>query len=331
VPQRTNDFQELITLLVQTIGEDRAKPTAMVMSKVPGVRKREVDIRVEVEVDGLPVYIGIEVSESKSRRKTVEWVERMHGKHEHLFTSKLVLVSSSGFTKDALKLAEYYDIKAITPGEVTPGFVGEIVNNLTRLWLETLNFTAEKVLFVVDPPIGEPGLPVEVHPDIWASVVVCRADSTPLCGVGELVTHWVRSKIDVGQEALQDAAGEKKQFTLVQPGPVVINGGPIFLFGGDDPEPSKTLRHITRFEIVGKLDVSETEMPLKHGHFDGTNYSNGTAVLDDLKFHWAVTEGEDGKRIGTRIAPVDNPTSAQTYRSEGGTRMVRVPEGRPDT
>jgi hypothetical protein len=72
-------------------------------------------------------------------------------------------------------------------------------------------------------------------------------------------------------------------------------------------------------------------MPLKHGHFDGTNYSNGTAVLDDLKFHWAVTEGEDGTRIGTRIAPVDNPTSAQTYRSEGGTRMVRVPEGRSDT
>ena len=105
MPRRTNDFQELITLLVQTIGEDRAIPSAMVRSKVPGVRKREVDIRVQAEVDGLPVYIGIEVSESKSRRKTVEWVERMYGKHEHLSTSKLVLVSSSGFTKDALKLA----------------------------------------------------------------------------------------------------------------------------------------------------------------------------------------------------------------------------------
>jgi hypothetical protein len=209
VPQRTNDFQELITLLVQTIGEDRATPSAMVRSKVPRVRKREVDIRVEAEVDGLPVYIGIEVSASKSRRKTVEWVERMHGKHAHLFTSKLVLVSSSGFTKDALKLAEYYDIKAITPGEVTPGFVGEIVNNLTSLWLETLNFTAEKVSFVVDPPIDEPGLPVEVRPDIWATEMVCRADSTPLYSVGELVTHWVRNKIDVGQEALQDLQARK--------------------------------------------------------------------------------------------------------------------------
>jgi len=124
VPGRTNDFQELITLLVQTLGEDRATPSAMVRSKVPGVRKREIDIRVEAEVDGLPVYIGIEASASKSRRKSVEWVERMNGKHDHLATSKLVLVSSSGFTKGALALAEYYGIKAITPGDVTPGFVG---------------------------------------------------------------------------------------------------------------------------------------------------------------------------------------------------------------
>jgi hypothetical protein len=331
VPKRTNDFQELITLLVQTIGEDRATPSAMVRSKVPGVRKREVDIRVQAEVDGLPVYIGIEVSESKSRRKTIEWVERMHGKHEHLSTSKLVLVSSSGFTKAALKLAEYYDIQAITPGEVTSGFVGEIVNNLTSLWLETLNFTAEKVFFWVDPPIGDPGLPVEVRPDIWASMAVYRADSTPMWSVGQLVTHWVREKIDVSRVDLRDVEGKEKRFNLVQPGPVIINGGPIFLIGGDDPRPPKTLRHVTRFEIDGKLDVSGKELPLKHGHFDGTNYSSSTAVLDDLKFHLAIIEGGDGKRIGTRIAPVNDPTNAQTYRSDGGTRMIKVSEGRSDT
>jgi hypothetical protein len=44
-----------------------------------------------------------------------------------------------------------------------------------------------------------------------------------------------------------------------------------------------------------------------------------------------IIEGEDGKRIGTRIAPVNDPTNGQTYRSDGGTRMVRVPEGSSDT
>jgi hypothetical protein len=78
--------------------------------------------------------------------------------------------------------------------------------------------------------------------------------------------------------------------------------------GGNGVEPN-SLRRITRVEILGKLDVQGIEMPLKHGHFDGTNYSNGVAVLDDLQFHWAVTEGEDGKRIGTRGAPVNTQSA----------------------
>jgi hypothetical protein len=327
VPGRTNDFQELITLLIQTLGEDRATPSAMVRSKVPGVGKREIDIRVETEVDGLPVYIGIEASASKTRKKSVEWVERMRGKHDHLATSKLVLVSSSGFTKGALALAEYYDIKTITPGEVTPGFVGEIVNNLTSLWLETLNFSAEKVIFALDPPTE---LPVEVRPDIWASVGIYDADSTMICSAAQLVTHWVREKIDVSRIDLRDVQNEKdKRFNLDQAGPIVVKGGPIFLLAGEDSDPAThTLRRITRFEIDGKLNVSGIEMVLQHGHFDGANYSNSTAVLDDLAFHWAVVEGEDGNmRMGTRIAPVGEPLKAQTYRSDGGTKMVRVPEG----
>jgi hypothetical protein len=67
VPGRTNDFQELITLLVQILREDRATPSAMAMSTVPGVGKREVDIRVKAEVNGVPVNIDFEASHSKSR------------------------------------------------------------------------------------------------------------------------------------------------------------------------------------------------------------------------------------------------------------------------
>lgn len=330
MPRRTNDFQELITLLVQTIGEDRAIPSAMVRSKVPGVRKREVDIRVQAEVDGLPVYIGIEVSESKSRRKTVEWVERMYGKHEHLSTSKLVLVSSSGFTKDALKLAAYYHIKAITPGEVTPGFVGEIVNNLTSLWLETLNFTAEETTVHFEPPIDSPEGPLDhlpLPPQGWG-VSVHRADSTELCTLGHLIDYWLHD-LDLSQGELRHTSGKGNQFKIEKTSPLA-DGQPMYLQGGNGVEPN-SLRRITRVEILGKLDVQGIEMPLKHGHFDGTNYSNGVAVLDDLQFHWAVTEGEDGKRIGTRVAPVNDSINAQTYRSDRGTRMVKVPESISDT
>ena len=39
------------------------------------------------------------------------------------------LVSSSGFTADALALAEFYGIQAITPGQATPEFIGQVVAN----------------------------------------------------------------------------------------------------------------------------------------------------------------------------------------------------------
>jgi len=333
VPGRTNDFQELITLLVQTIGEDRATPSAMVRSKVPGVGKREVDIRVEAEVDGHPIYIGIEVSASKSRKKTVEWVERMQGKHTHLSTSKLVLVSSSGFTKAGLALAAHYGIDAITPGEVTPGFVGEIVNNLKSFWLERLDFTAEETTVYFDPPIDSPEGPLDhfTFPREAWGVHVGTADESVASSVGEMVGAALHN-LDLSKGNLHDLApGEGVPFNSEHDGPVTIAGEPLFLRGGSGVEPH-SLRRITKVDIGGKLNKAGIEMPLQHGEFDGSHYSNGAVVLGDHKFHSAVVEGEDGPRFGMRVAPVDKPLDARSYRGRGsGKKLVIVPEGSSDT
>ncbi|MEV0669904.1 hypothetical protein [Mycobacterium sp. NPDC050441] len=315
MPQRTNEFQELITLLTQIIGKDVATPSVELRSKVPGVPDREVDICAVGEVCGHQVVIGIECR-SSSRPQTIEWVERMYGKHRHLPIDKTVLVCSGGFTKSALVLAEFLNIEAISPGEVTPGFVGEIVNNLTSLWLETLDFAAEKVIFVLDPPTS---LPVEVRPDIWGSAAVYDRDSNPVASIGELVTHWVRKKIDVSEIGSLRGVGDEKRFNLEQPGPIVINGGPIFLQGREGGEGAEWLRRIVSFNIDGTLAVRGVEVPLKHGQFRGTNYSSGMATLSEREFHFVITEGIDGKQFGTRVLQANNPTSgAQTFRGAGG-------------
>jgi hypothetical protein len=334
VPGRTNDFQELITLLVQILREDRATPSAMAMSTVPGVGKREVDIRVKAEVNGVPVNIDFEASHSKSRPKSVEWVERMRGKHEHLDTFQLILVSNTGFSKGAKALAKHHRIKLVTPDDVTPGFVGAIVNNLTNLGVGIVTFKAEKVTFQLDPPPISGDLPVEVLLDTAAaSIGIYGPDATLLCSVDELAALWVREKLDLSAVNIQELeSAPEKRFNLAEPLPVSINGGPIFVMGGDDPEPATTLRQIMRFDIAGTFDLTGTDMRLTHSNFDGTNFSNGVAVLDELQFHWAVTEGEGGMRIGTRVAPVNDPLNAQTYRSiDGTTRMVRVSEGNSHT
>ena len=242
VPRTTTDFQTRITLLVQTLGEDRATPSAMVRSKVPGIPKREVDIRVEAEVDGVPFYIGIEVSESKSRPKSVEWVERMYGKHDHLATSKLILVSSSGFSKGALRLAEHYGIDAITPEEVTPGFVGEIVNNLQSLWLETLNFTAEEATLYFEPPIESPEGPLDritLPPQAWP-VSLHRADSTELGTVGQMIDAALHG-MDLSDQ--HPSAGKANRFVITKADPPQTSDGqPVFLRASNGIEPHSLRR-----------------------------------------------------------------------------------------
>lgn len=61
---------------------------------------REVDVVVRSDIAGHEVIVGIEARAS-ARKADLLWVETLLGKHEDLPTSKLVLVSESGFTGPA--------------------------------------------------------------------------------------------------------------------------------------------------------------------------------------------------------------------------------------
>ncbi|MGV7671479.1 restriction endonuclease [Mycobacterium kansasii] len=63
------------------------------------------------------------------RPQNVQWVEQARTKFDDLGANVKILVSSSGFTKTALAKAARLGIKTITTGEVTPEFVGKVVNS----------------------------------------------------------------------------------------------------------------------------------------------------------------------------------------------------------
>jgi hypothetical protein len=86
----------------------------------------------------------------------------------------------------------------------------------------------------------------------------------------------------------------------------------------DEPH---TLRRITQIEVVGKLAVHVVEVPLKHGEYEGTPYSTGTAVIGDRAVRWVFTEGAEGTRMGARVLPTSgSPTSGQFYQGRRGGR-----------
>jgi hypothetical protein len=114
VPARTNFFQDVVALLHRALDPAAVvEESKMLPSRTTG-SLREVDVLLTSKVGGHPVMVGIEARHSK-RKATVEWVEQQMCKHDDLGTSKLVLVSGSGFTPDAAARAKAHGIVAMTP------------------------------------------------------------------------------------------------------------------------------------------------------------------------------------------------------------------------
>jgi hypothetical protein len=117
MPKRSNDFQKVILhLQALTYPGYEVKESHFLKDSITG-QMREVDIVIESNIAGYKSTVSIEVIGWQKKKGDIEWVERMACKHETLPTSTLVLVSKTGFTKNALKKSEFHNIITLTIGE----------------------------------------------------------------------------------------------------------------------------------------------------------------------------------------------------------------------
>lgn len=277
----------MVTLLTTVMREDesmRVTPSAMLTDLITG-KPREVDIYVETDVTGHKVTVGIECRDWK-RPQTVEWVEAMHAKHNHLPVNVTVLVSSSGFATTAIKLAEHYDIKTITPGEVTPGFVGTVVNNLDSIVTKRAAFRVKYVRFTVRWPDGS-----EKDVDATADAAVYTPDGTEI-GTAADVVRLIVDNDEANRAGIRDTTGNEKTMTIRTSAPG-FRGQPICIVPSLR-EQQLPLAPIVGVAIKGPVDIDVVEVPLTHGTYDGTPYSSGTAPLRDMQIRFVATESADG-------------------------------------
>jgi hypothetical protein len=116
MPARSTPFQKLILHLQQELSPSVfVEESVLLRHRLTG-ELREVDIVLRSKVGEHTVNVSLECIEH-SRPADVTWVEQIVAKHDHLETHKLVLVSLSGFTEQALKLAQSMGISTDTPTE----------------------------------------------------------------------------------------------------------------------------------------------------------------------------------------------------------------------
>ena len=121
MPKRSNPFQRLVYLIQRQLAGKATVTESKMLVNVRTDTPTEVDVVIETEVAGVPLVVSVECT-SEGRKATIEWVREMIGKHDDLPTNKLVLVSKSGFTRPAKKLAEArgVDIKTLTEAQRFP-------------------------------------------------------------------------------------------------------------------------------------------------------------------------------------------------------------------
>ncbi len=161
VPKRTTPFQMVVAAVRKHLARPGVVVTESKMLRDARGIDREVDVVVEGDFDGDRVVTSMEVIEH-ARPASITWVEQQIAKHRYLPTTRLVLVSKSGFSGRALTTvaAEGGWVEAVRPEAVEVD--GELV--LDKLFIDQVYLTPTVCRLHVLREDGEP-LVVRAFPD----------------------------------------------------------------------------------------------------------------------------------------------------------------------
>jgi hypothetical protein len=169
VPKRTNLFQEVVEIIHSHMAEGATvESSAMLRSRDTGALK-EVDVVIRSQQAGHEVIVSVEAV-AWGRRADRNWVDRQLGRHADLPTSKLVLVSQSGFTEDARAAALARNAGPIAPEDLAGGDpAGTVVAAVKSLWPKVVTFELQELSVKFDdddaPKDGWPAEPPAIYAD----------------------------------------------------------------------------------------------------------------------------------------------------------------------
>jgi hypothetical protein len=130
--KQTNEFQQLIHAIELQLNDNAIVTESKFLPDWATGDEREADIVIETEAG--PRSMKIIECRDHARRRNIEWIDQMYGKHARM-THQLVLVSKSGFTVKAKRKAEALGIEALTFGEAKKVDWAQIVGKLTRVYI----------------------------------------------------------------------------------------------------------------------------------------------------------------------------------------------------
>ena len=267
MPKRTNDFQQVIYLLQrQLAGQATVTESKLLRNKDTGAEV-EVDVVIETVVNAMPLVIGIECTATK-RPANIEWVHKIYGKHHSLPVHVTVLVSKTGYTKNALKQAASFNILALTIKEAEETQWIDVLDDLKTLALGYFRFTIlnGKVHYDRSPAMA---------PDlvVLPNLIINRGFPDDPISFSEL-TKAIISDSRMAPEVMRHWLGIAREMRPSQ-FEFIVNWRPTqetILTNNDE-----YAYRLTQLDLTFKADITTTPLLLKPGEFSGEKIAYGTA------------------------------------------------------
>lgn len=292
MPRRSNAFQKLVLHIHRVLANDATVTESELLPDHRHGGTREVDVVVRSTIAGHAVTISIEATAS-TRAADVEWVEQMLKKHECLPTNRLVLVSETGFSERARKVAQAAGASALSLAEAEELNWTEIVGKEASLEYQRYDFDPREVIAVLRNNSVPPQC--ELQPE----TMLCDASGAE---VEPALTSVLRALRDprFGPQAMERANGDNINFGSLEYSvePAVF----VRIESGELVE----IRCIRVGYAIRRLVAT---VPLRHGSWSGTPVAFGTAATPMGKVALTVVETSESGPSVTITSP--NPYSGK--------------------
>jgi hypothetical protein len=188
MPKRSNEFQQLVYLIqcqLATRTGTTVSESALLRDRVDGT-EREADVAVQFAQHGTPIILCFECRDQR-RKVDLPQVEQLVTKYRRI-CDKLVIVSSSGFTKPAAARARCEGVETIT--FQTAGTVdwGAYIDRYSQLHFATFDLTPKQHRIEYEIPQGS----LRLTPD--EDVVVIQSN-----GITELISEFHKNLLHDGR------------------------------------------------------------------------------------------------------------------------------------
>ena len=269
MPKRTNVFQEIVTIIHEHMaGDAHVERSGYLRHRVTG-RNREVDAVIRSKVAGHEVIVSVEAKgvekPATARPVDVGWVEEYIEKHRNLPTTKLVLVSESGFTDAARKQAEHENAVVLAPEDLVaddPAYA--VMTALPSLWPKEVTLEPEMATVLLRRP--DEARPLVT--DSGATLAVYLEDGRTAGSLRDLLKFLQGEHAAVFAETMQlDSITEDttRGFTFTMRGPLSLDSGEnLYLYLRSTSSDADELHEIQEIEFRGQAIINVCEIPLQY-------------------------------------------------------------------